>query len=95
MASAREDVAMPTGAALLKGWIARRGLNQVEASVELGFHESFISMLVRGNRMPSLDNALHIEELTGIPVRAWSSRRHDESGLASTTNGRNSKSDKR
>jgi plasmid maintenance system antidote protein VapI len=86
---------MKTGATLLRDWIARRRINQVEAAQELGFHESFISMLVNGQRMPSLDNALHIEGLTGIPVKAWSSSVHDESDMAVAGNGRNRKHNKR
>jgi plasmid maintenance system antidote protein VapI len=86
---------MQSGASLLRDWIRRRRINQVEAAVELGFHESFMSMLVNGRRVPSLDNALMIEEATGIPVKAWSSSRRDNSESTAVTSGRNRRFNKR
>lgn len=70
---------MQSGAALLKQWVERRGYSQVEAAEILGLHESFMSMLVRGHRIPSLTNAIRIERLTGIPVSAWASSAVDKS----------------
>lgn len=60
---------------------------QNELTEVFGWTESFISMLLSGRRMPSLDNAVKIERLTGIPVAAWSSS--DDDNLAPTgTDGR-------
>lgn len=70
---------MPSGAALLIEWIERRGYKQNELPAILGLHESFISMLVNGKRIPSLHNAVKIEELTGIPVKSWTSSARDKS----------------
>jgi transcriptional regulator with XRE-family HTH domain len=86
---------MQSGASLLKDWMGRRRLNQAEAAQELGFHESFMSMLVNGHRAPSLDNALLIEEATGIPVKAWSSSRRDNSELVSADGARNRRINKK
>lgn len=66
-----------TGRQLLRQWIDRRGYKQVEAAAVLGFHESFISAILSGARSVGLHNAAHIEELTGIPIKAWASSRRD------------------
>ena len=70
---------MKSGADLLREWITRKVYKQNEAALNLGLNETFLSMLVNGKRMPSLDNAVAIERLTGIPVEAWSSRERDNS----------------
>lgn len=49
----------------------RRRFLQKEAGEYMGFHESFISQLVNGDRTPGLENAIAIERMTGIPVEAW------------------------
>lgn len=65
---------MQSGAALLRAWIDRSGYKtQANVASAWGFKESFLSMLVNGKRVPSLDNAVRIEQLTGIPVQSWSS----------------------
>lgn len=79
---------MQSGAEQLRDWMTRRGFNQVETSVFFGFHESFVSLLLSGTRMPSLDNAVKIERLTGIPVVAWASSAGDSPelvGISSAT----------
>ena len=70
---------MQSGAELLKAWIERRGYRQNEAAIHLDLNEAFLSMLVNGKRLPSLDNAIRIERHTGIPVEAWSSSERDSS----------------
>jgi plasmid maintenance system antidote protein VapI len=80
---------MQRGATLLKDWIKRRGFNQAEAADALGFHEAFISMLVNAKRSPGLNNALHIQRVTGIPVEAWaSSHVHETVGTTVVTPGK-------
>ena len=69
---------MKSGAEQLRDWMKRRGFNQAETALEFGWTESFVSMLMNEHRMPSLDNAVKIERLTGIPVVAWSSSGDDE-----------------
>jgi len=61
----------------------RCGYKQREAAVLLGLHESFMSMLVNRRRVPTLNNAIKIERLSGIPVEAWSSSASDKSAKAS------------
>jgi transcriptional regulator with XRE-family HTH domain len=73
---------MPTGAELLTDWINRRGYKQAEVAELFGLQVSFVSMLVNGKRIPSLDNAVKIERFTGIPVAAWTSSPHDDSETA-------------
>ena len=57
---------------MLAEWIEKREYTQVKASELFGISEGYISMILSGGRVPGRDQALRIEELTGIPVRAWS-----------------------
>lgn len=74
---------MSNGAKMLREWITRSKLNQVQAAAHLGVHEAFVSMLVNGRRCPGRTTAVKIARLTGIPVEAWS-----ESDLHSKTSRR-------
>lgn len=67
-----------SGAEQLKDWMGRRSYKQSEAAKALGLKESFLSMLVNSKRAPGRELATHIELLTGIPVRAWSSSGDDK-----------------
>lgn len=62
---------MTSGPEQLKDWCIRRGFMQREAADYFGWHETYISHLLSGSRTPALDNAVHIERMTGIPVEAW------------------------
>ena len=62
---------MKSGPQQLKDWMIRRKFLQRETADHLGFHETFISQLLNGARVPGLENAIHIERETGIPVEAW------------------------
>lgn len=62
---------MNTGPEQLKDWMHRRRFMQREAADYLGYHETYISHLLNGARTPSLDNAVQIERMTGIPIEAW------------------------
>ena len=57
----------------------RRDFNQVETAKYFGWHESVISQYLSGDRCPNLENALTIEDKTGIPAKAWLSIDVDES----------------
>lgn len=71
---------MQSGAALLRAWIDRSGYRtQANVASAWGFSEAFLSTLVNGKRTPSLNNAVRIEQLTGIPVQSWSSSADDKS----------------
>lgn len=70
---------MKSGPDQFRDWMFRRRFLQKEAGEYLGFAESVVSKFLSGDVTPGLDNAVHIEELTGIPVRAWASKRNDKS----------------
>lgn len=56
--------------ASLAAWLEQSGTTQTELAEQLGVVPSHISMLVSGDRTPSLDLAIRIESLTGVPVLA-------------------------
>ena len=62
---------MKSGANQLRDWMERRGFNQTETAMYLGFDMPYVSQLVNGARNPGLTNAVLIERKTGIPVEAW------------------------
>lgn len=67
----------------------RRKFMQREAAEYFGWHETYVSQLVNGQRVPGLDNAVHLERLTGIPVEAWASDELDT--LAANVGGKSRK----
>lgn len=63
---------MQAGRLQFRTWIDLRfGGSQVKAAQFFGWHESVISQYLSGDRVPATVNAVKIEELAGIPVRAW------------------------
>src|SRR5678816_4513400 len=82
-------VPMQSGPEQFKDWMHRRRFLQREAAEYLGFQESYVSQLLNGVRVPAVDNAIHIEEMTGVPVRAWRSSDTDTSAVAG--NGKSAK----
>ena len=62
---------MQSGPEQLKDWMRRRGFTQADAARYLEFPEPTVSRILGGSYSPGLRNALHIEQLTGIPVNAW------------------------
>lgn len=52
----------------LARWFNRSGFTQREVAARLEISEAHLSHLVNGERTPSLDLALRISDLTGIPV---------------------------
>ncbi len=89
---------MPTGAEQLKDWMDRRwplSTRKARDTAEyLGYDESFISQLLRGDRRPSLLNAINIERKSGIPVEAWVSSALDESDDVVLTKARKRQQDR-
>lgn len=69
---------MHSGPSQLRDWMARRHFNQAETAAFFGWYESVISQYLGGQRIPNLENAVKIEELTGIPVTAWLSSSDDD-----------------
>ncbi len=70
---------MQSGRKQFKDWMKRREFNQVAMAKYFGWHESVISQYLSGDRCPNLENAVMIEDKTGIPVEAWLSIDVDES----------------
>lgn len=62
----------------LKAYIDRNFPNQAAFASESGFSEPFICQLLNGTRRPSLNKAARLEDLTGIPARAWAESEDDE-----------------
>jgi len=73
---------MKTGAEQLKDWMHRRRFMQREMAEYLGWDETYVSRLLTGGRLPGLDNALHLERKTGIPVEVWASSELDSHEIA-------------
>jgi transcriptional regulator with XRE-family HTH domain len=61
----------------LKDWMHRRRFMQKEAAEYLGWDETYVSRILTGGRIPGLDNAIHLERMTGIPVEVWASSELD------------------
>lgn len=81
---------MPSGSVLLAEWVEKRGYERrADAAEVLGISEGYISLLLSGDRAPGRDKAVEIQDLTGIPVSAWSLRRDNKRKTPSGTNGRN------
>jgi transcriptional regulator with XRE-family HTH domain len=56
-------------------WLRLSRLTQVEVARQLGRHRSFISQLKKGVKRPTLDDAVKLEAMTGIPAGAWATPR--------------------
>lgn len=59
------------GHAELRGWMSRSGRNYADIARLLGVSRPHLVYLTTGKRSPSLNLALRINTLTGIPVAAW------------------------
>src|SRR5262245_48858721 len=65
---------MPTdGPSRLELWLVRSRYTQVEAARLIGITPSQFNQLVQGTRRPGLTTAHAVEDITGIPTRAWES----------------------
>lgn len=64
---------------------------QTEMAEYLGWDETYVSRILTGARVPGLDNALHLERKTGIPVEVWASSELDKDDDAVVANGRKSR----
>lgn len=62
---------MQSGRERLRAWIDRSKFNQRQAAELLQFTEVFLSQILNGTRRPGLENAIHIEDVTGISVESW------------------------
>lgn len=66
---------MTQGCERLREWLTRTKLNQRQAADLLKVHWTILNKIYLGTRAPGLVLALRIEDLTGIPVRAWAPTR--------------------
>jgi plasmid maintenance system antidote protein VapI len=70
MTKSAQAVAGP-GPALLTRAIDTRKLARARVAGVLGVTRQHISVLCNGDAVPSLDLAVGIEELLGVPARSW------------------------
>jgi transcriptional regulator with XRE-family HTH domain len=61
---------MPRRYRNLADYFARTGKTQQSLAARLGVSRPYVSLLASGERQPSLDLALRISELTGVPLDA-------------------------
>lgn len=61
----------PTGVERLRQYRDRHGYKAYELAELLGLAEAHLSQIFHEKRVPGLATAVRIEDLTGIPVRAW------------------------
>ena len=54
----------------LRAYLVDTDTNQEQLATRLGISQPFLSMLLSGQRKPSVDLALRIEAETGVSVRA-------------------------
>jgi len=62
---------MKTGRERLRDWIKRSQVSQTQAAKILSVHPVMISEWLGGTRRPGLENAVKIEQITGISVESW------------------------
>ena len=62
---------MEHGSQQLADWMARKGLNQRQASEELEIHHTTLNKILHGIRLPGRKNSIDIRDRTGIAVDAW------------------------
>lgn len=55
----------------LAAWIERSKLTQVETARQLALDQTTLSKILAGDRRPSLEVAVRMHDLTGIPPDAW------------------------
>lgn len=78
----------------LAQWIERSKLNQLEAARLIGIDPTQLSQILTGKRRPGLDNAVKIEQATGIVVEAWVPLSDDDSAVAEPVAAQKSRSGK-
>ncbi len=54
-------------------WMKRMKLNRAQTAKLFGWHPSEVTMYANGDRTPTLDRTVKIQEVAGIPPAAWAS----------------------
>jgi len=62
---------MQSGRERLRDWITRSKVKDYEAADILGVNNVVLSQWLSGSRKPGLDNAVKIEQVTGVSVESW------------------------
>lgn len=76
-----------TGRERLRAWIERGKYDSDKQAAEtLGVHPVVLSQWLSGERVPGLDNAVMLEQVTGISVESWllNDISHDEEPVNAT-----------
>lgn len=60
-----------SGREQVREYIRRRRITQKSLAVELGIHEATLSAILQGHDRPSLSLAARLEDITGVPARAF------------------------
>lgn len=58
----------PRAYASLQDWMERTGTNTTELARRAGMTKSHLSMILKGSRRCSLEKALLLSKITGVPV---------------------------
>ena len=70
MVRSRSIIAIPPGATI-KEQIVDRGMSQKEFAVRMGMSEKHISKLINGEVQLTLDVAMRLEMVLGVPAQFW------------------------
>lgn len=62
---------MHSGVEQLQDWMRRKGFKQADAARFLGIDQPTMTRIINGSYRPGLTTAVRIEELAGIPAKAW------------------------
>ena len=62
---------MQIGRVQLRAWMERSQINQRQCARLLGVSDVYISQMLNGLRIPSLEMAVNIEQHTGIQEESW------------------------
>lgn len=66
---------MVAGVQMLREYLRRSQMTQRAFANQVGITETFLSQVLIGIRGFSLETAVAVEDVTGIPARSWQSRR--------------------
>jgi transcriptional regulator with XRE-family HTH domain len=56
---------------LLARWLVRGRMTQAEAAEQIGLSRVQLNQYLQGEKRPSLEMAIRIEDATGISIRSW------------------------
>ena len=62
---------MKSGRERLRDWLDRSKVNQRDGAALLGIHYVNLSQILSGDRKPSLETAIRIEQVSGISAESW------------------------